>query len=79
MILTMLAMPLILKDSGEINPFFWAASFIPFIIIGVLIILGLAYIAYGLVGMIRAYQGNPFRYIVIAKWVDRFMKSNQNP
>ncbi len=79
MILTILAMPLIIKDSGEINPFFWAASFIPFIIVGVLIILGFAYIAYGLAGMVRAYQGNPFRYIIIAKWVDRFLQSNQNP
>lgn len=47
----------------------------PFLILGVFTIFGLAFIVYGVIGAINAFQGKPFRYIFIADRVERFMQS----
>lgn len=72
-----LALPFVISESGEIDPAYWAASFVPFFAIAVILLLGFAYIVYGIVAAVMAYQGKPFRYIVVGKWAEKIWRSSQ--
>ena len=72
-----LALPFVISESGEIDPAYWAASFVPFFAIAVILLLGFAYIVYGIVAAVMAYQGKPVRYIVVGKWAEKIWRSSQ--
>ena len=50
-------------------------SFIAFfVVIGIILIGGLALIVYGITGAFYTFQGKAFRYILIGNWVERFIQ-----
>jgi uncharacterized membrane protein len=53
-------------------------TLIPFLVLGMMVVIGIAFIIYGVIGAIRASQGKPFRYAIIGKRVERFMQAGQN-
>jgi uncharacterized Tic20 family protein len=55
------------------------SSLLPLLVIGVIMLLGFILMIYGVVGAVMAFQGKPFRYIIIGERVERFMQSGQNP
>lgn len=73
----MMALPFVISDSGDIAPRYLVGSFVPFIIVGIILVVGLAYIIYGIVGAATTYQGKPFRYIIVGKWAERIAQSRQ--
>jgi uncharacterized Tic20 family protein len=54
-------------------------SLFPLVVFGVIMVFGIAFIIYGVVGAVMAFQGKPFRYVIIGNRVERFMQSGQNP
>jgi len=52
-------------------------SVLPFLVIGVIFVFGIAFVIYGVIGAILAFQGKPFRYVIIGKRVERFMQTGQ--
>jgi len=73
--------PLTLSEStsnaGATEGLLIATMFFPFIVIGVLFLLGFAFVIYGVIGAILVFQGKPFRYAIIGKRVERFMQAGQ--
>ena len=55
------------------------AILIALLIIGVISIGGIFYVVYGIVGAVKAFQGRPFRYLIIGNRVERFMQADQGP
>ena len=51
---------------------------IPFLSLGVIFLVVLAFIVYGIVGAINVFQGKPFRYVFIGYRVERFMQQEEN-
>ncbi len=73
-----ISLPFMIKESGEISSINWMMAIVPLIMIALIILLGLAYIVYGIVGAVMAYQGKPFRYIVVGRWAERICHSRQD-
>jgi uncharacterized Tic20 family protein len=48
-------------------------AFLPFLVFGVLVILILAFIFYGVIGAVMVFQGSDFRYIVIGKRIEKYL------
>ena len=46
---------------------------VPFAIIGLLILAALAFFLYGLWAALSVFQGKDFRYIVIGRWLERYL------
>lgn len=46
---------------------------VPFAIIGLLILAVLAFILYGLWAAFSVFQGKDFRYVVIGRWLERYL------
>lgn len=44
---------------------------LPFCLIGLMMLVWLAYLGYALHGAFRVFQGYDFRYVVIGRWVER--------
>jgi uncharacterized Tic20 family protein len=49
---------------------------VPFAIFGLLILAILAFLLYGLWAAISVFQGKDFRYIVIGRWLERYLAQN---
>ncbi len=47
--------------------------FLPFAIIGLLMLAILAFILYGLWAALSVFQGKDFRYVVIGRWLERYL------
>jgi uncharacterized protein len=60
--------------SQPASPLIITTFFIPFIVLGIMLIGGLAFIVYGVIGAILAFQGKPFRYVLIGTQVEKFMQ-----
>jgi uncharacterized Tic20 family protein len=75
---TFIAMPFASSSSQNIDPLFGLAFIIPFLVFGFIFIGGFIFVAYGIVGAVMAFQGKPFRYIVIGKRVEKFMQPKQD-
>ncbi len=73
-----LSLPLVVSKGGEIDTLPWVASFVPFLTIAIILLVGFAYILYGIVGAIQVYHGKPFRYIVIGKWAENIWHTRKN-
>jgi uncharacterized Tic20 family protein len=48
-------------------------AFLPFLFMCVFFLLGFLMIVYGVVGAVQAFQGKPFRYLLIGRWVERYL------
>ncbi len=76
---TVLTIPLSSSGTGQsISPFFFVGIAIPYLVFGVILMGGLAFIVYGIVGAVLTLQGKPFHYILIGMWVEHFMQQNKN-
>ena len=66
-----------LEDSSEMGLVAGLISMlgtmIPFIVFGVIILLGLLLIGYGLVAAVLVFQGRDFRYLLIGRWVKNYL------
>ena len=49
---------------------------VPFVIISLVILTILAFILYGLWAAFSAFQGKDFRYVVIGRWLERYLARN---
>ncbi len=47
----------------------------PFIIVGLIFLGGFVMIVYAIYAAVRTFQGKPFQYVLIGRWVTRFMIS----
>ena len=65
-------------DSSSLSPLFALGFIIPFLVFGVIFIGGFFFIVYGIFGAIMAFQGKPFRYILIGKRVENFLQPKQD-
>lgn len=65
------------ENSESIPPAFFVTFFFPFFIIAIIMVGGFGLIAYGIFGAVMAFQGKPFRYLVIGRRVEHFMQPNQ--
>lgn len=52
-------------------------NFFPFCIIGIFILVGLAFVLYGLYGAVRVLQGQDFRYAIIGSRLERYLSQGQ--
>ena len=65
-------------SSQSVDPVFGLAFLIPFMVFGAIFIGGFFFVVYGVIGAIMAFQGKPFRYMIIGKRVERFMQPKQD-
>ncbi|MCC6187571.1 MAG: DUF4870 domain-containing protein [Anaerolineales bacterium] len=49
------------------------AFFLPFIIIGIMLLAMVSFVLYGLAAAVMVLQGRPFRYLLIAGWLERYL------
>lgn len=74
--------PLMLSEStsnlGANEGLLIMVTMFPFIVMGMMFLFGFAFIIYGVIGAILAFQGKPFRYAIIGKRVERFMQAKQD-
>ena len=64
-----------LSDSSQsASPWLALGVIIPFIVFGAIFVGGILFVIYGAVGAVMAFQGKPFRYVIIGKKVERFMQ-----
>jgi uncharacterized Tic20 family protein len=68
-----------LSSSGGSNgfPFEALGVFFPFLIMGIMLVGGGIYIIYGLVAAFLVLQGRDFRYILIGRWLERYLSGAQ--
>ena len=59
------------------SPIFPLAVIIPFLVFGLMFLGAFIFIVYGIIGAVMAFQGKPFRYIILGKFVERFMQANR--
>jgi uncharacterized Tic20 family protein len=50
---------------------------LPFIIFGVATLIWLAWLIYAIVGAVRVFQGQDFRYIVVGPWLERTLERRE--
>ena len=69
------------EGSGGTNPsaapFFMLGFLIPFFIFGAMFVGGAIFIIYGLIGAFQVFQGKDFRYIVIGKWLNKYLQEGK--
>jgi uncharacterized Tic20 family protein len=58
-------------------PFEAFGVFFPFLIMAILMVGGLIYVVYGLIGAFMVLSGRDFRYILIGRWLERYLSANQ--
>ena len=70
-----LTIPFASEDtSAQFQPIM-LGTFIPFCVMGLLLVGGLIYVLYGLIGALLVFQGKDFRYVVIGSWLERYLES----
>jgi len=72
-----LTIPFLSSGSSNGFPFEVLGVFFPFLIMAVLMVGGLVYIIYGLVAAFLVLGGRDFRYILIGRWLERYLDANQ--
>jgi uncharacterized Tic20 family protein len=60
---------------GEVFGVIWVL--IPFIVFGVMILAGLAFVIYGVLAALQALRGSAFRYALIGDRVERFLQQGK--
>jgi uncharacterized Tic20 family protein len=56
-------------------PFLMGGMLLPFLVIGLAVLLWLAYIIYAIVATVLTFQGKEFRYLVIGNLIERAMQA----
>lgn len=51
--------------------------FLPFCVLGCLMLLGLAYLAYGFWAAVATLRGQDFRYVILGQWLEDFMSGRE--
>ncbi len=51
--------------------------FFPFCLLGVFMLIGLAFVLYGLYGAVRVLQGHDFRYVVVGRWLEQYLNREE--
>jgi uncharacterized Tic20 family protein len=46
---------------------------LPFLAIGIGMLLWLVYLGYAIYAAVRVFQGNDFRYVIVGRWLDKYM------
>jgi uncharacterized Tic20 family protein len=64
--------------SQSVSPLLLVALIFLFVIFGVICLGGLAFIVYGIIAAIMAFQGKHFRYVIIGKKIEQFMQPKQD-
>lgn len=66
--------------SEEPNPVgiavFSLSFLIPFIVFGAILVGGILFVIYGLIGAVMALQGKDFRYVIIGARLERYLQQN---
>jgi len=52
-------------------------AFLPFAVFGCMLLLGITFVIYGIVGAVSVFQGKDFRYIVVGKRVEHFWQERE--
>lgn len=52
-------------------------TFFPFCVMGVIVLIGIVFIVYGLYGAARVLQGHDFRYALVGRWLERYMSDSR--
>ena len=65
-------------SSQSASPLFALGFIIPFLVFGAIFIGGFFFIIYGIVGAVMAFQGKPFRYVIIGSRVEHFIQPKEN-
>jgi uncharacterized Tic20 family protein len=75
-----LSIPLSAAFSSDqsFNPLSGIGFAFPLLVVGAIFMVGFAFIVYGVVGAVMAFQGKPFQYIFIGNRVERFMQQRQD-
>ncbi len=48
--------------------------FLPFVVMGILILLMLGFVIYGVVAAVLTFQGHDFHYALVGRWVERYQQ-----
>ena len=73
-----LLMPMGRIESGTASgPLARIVAFFPFCILGLLMLVGFAFVLYGLYGAVRVLQGQDFRYVIIGPWLERYLSQEK--
>ncbi|MEI8132808.1 MAG: DUF4870 domain-containing protein [Leptolinea sp.] len=59
--------------SESANPLIFLPILVPFLIFAGIFFFGFLFVAYGVFGGIMAFLGKPFRYLLVANWIERYM------
>jgi uncharacterized Tic20 family protein len=49
-------------------------AFLPFLVFGIIILLLISFVLYGVIGSVMVFQGSDFRYVVIGKRVEKYLE-----
>ena len=52
-------------------------TFFPFCVMGLFVLVGIAFVVYGLYGAMRVLQGQDFRYAIVGRWLERYLNREQ--
>jgi uncharacterized Tic20 family protein len=61
------------SDAAWLAPLFGLPFFLPFAVIGTMLLAMLVFVVYGLVAAVLVLQGRPFRYVLVAHWIERYL------
>ncbi len=67
------------ESSHSLDPLFFVSMIIPFLVLGAIFLGGFVFIVYGVVGAAMAFQGKPFRYLLIGSRIERFIQKDKLP
>lgn len=62
------------ESTGWSEALLLMTSLSPLIVFGVILLVGFVFIIYGVVGAVNAFQGKPFRYIILGKRIERYLQ-----
>ncbi len=65
------------SGATDVNPVLGLAFMIPFLVFGAIFLGGFLFIVYGIIGAVMVFQGKPFRYVIIGRRVENFMRPKQ--
>ncbi len=66
-------------SAGPGNLLFGLGFLTPFLVFGLIFLGGFLFIIYGIVGAVLAFQGRDFRYFILGRQVERFLRPAQPP
>jgi uncharacterized Tic20 family protein len=52
----------------------WLGVFFPFLVLGLVLVGGIAFVVYGVVGAVLVLQGKDFRYLLIGSWLEGYLQ-----